>query len=157
MRSALAVLLICGVPSIASAQKGTSWSRVTQLDAGSTITLTYLDGRTEDRLVVAVSDVALVLRAATPQGRSEIVRREQIREIVLERRVRARSGTLIGAGAGLAIGTVLSGAATAGCSGTCGDQRLMVRAAWAGIGAALAYRATPVHLHRETIYRIDPQ
>jgi hypothetical protein len=130
-----------------------SWSRVEQLDAGTKITLTYVDGRSEDRVVVGANEAKLMVRSAAGRGAAgEIIPRERIREVTVERRRHAVAGAAIGGSAGFLMGLAAPG--LNGCDAGCASPAA-AGAALALVGVLVGYAASPVHVVREVLYRSE--
>jgi hypothetical protein len=130
-----------------------SWSRVEQLDAGTKATVTYIDGRSEDRVIVGASDVKLMVRsAAGHDAAGEIIPRERIREITVERRHHAIAGAAIGGSAGFLMGLAAPG--LNGCDTGC-PSPAAAGAALALVGVLVGYAASPVQVTLVVLYRSD--
>jgi hypothetical protein len=144
----LALLLSLQTPPHTS----TGWPRVQELTAGTRVSLTYTDGRSEDRVVEGTSQSQLLLRTRDRRvSPGEIVPRETILEIAIERRRRGPTGAIIGAIGGFVWGLSLSGlqCTTAGCA-------LGVGAVDGVLGALIGQAVSPAHATREVIYRANP-
>lgn len=132
-------------------QASTGWSRVQQMNAGTKIVLTYVDGTSEERVVEGASQSQLLLRArGSRSAKTEVVLREDILEIALENHHRNPAGAIIGAVGGFVWGVSLSGlqCTTGGCALGFGFVDAI-------LGALLGYGVSPSHLTLEVIYRAN--
>lgn len=144
------ILLALLLYSQAAAEPGTGWSRVQQFAAGTKISLTYTDGKSEERVVEGASQSQLMLRARGRRVTGEMVRRDGILEIAIERRRRNPAGAIAGAIGGFVWGLSLSGlqCTTRGCA-------LGVGLVDAMLGALVGHAAAPSHVTREIVYRAN--
>lgn len=143
----LALLLSSQPPSHAS----TGWSRVQQMSAGTKIVLTYVDGSFEERVVEGASQSQLLLRTRGSRPvKTEVVVRDDILEIALERRHRKPAGAVIGA-----IGGFIWGVSLSGLQCTTGGCAIGVGCFNAILGALVGYSVSPRHLTLEVIYQAN--
>jgi hypothetical protein len=127
------------------------WAHVQQLCAGTSVIVTYAEGRSEQRVVEGAGPTQLLLRTRDPRSvNTEIVPRERILEIALERRHRNPAGAIVGAIGGFVWGLAFSGlqCRTAGCA-------LGIGFVDALLGALLGHGVSPAHATLEVIYRAN--
>lgn len=143
----LALLLYSQVAPDPSA----GWSRVQQLNAGTKITLIYLDGRSEERVVEGASQSQLMLRTRGRRVTTEMVPRDTVLEIAIERRRRNPAGAIIGGVAGFVWGISLAGlqCRTGGCAFGVGLIDGIV-------GGLVGHALSPARVTFEVIYRANP-
>jgi hypothetical protein len=127
------------------------WLRVQQLDAGTRVTLTHLDGTSEERVVEGASQSQLMVRTRGGRTMMEMVPRDTILEIAIERRRRKPAGAIIGGIAGFVWGIAL-----AGLQCTTGGCVFGVGLVDAILGGLLGHALSPVHVTYEVIYRANP-
>lgn len=147
MKVLAAVLVAALVPAQVAAD---GWARVEQLTAGTRILVTYLDGHSEERVVEGTGQTQLMLRTGKRPATNEMVARDRILEIALERRRRNPAGAIIGAVGGFVWGLAFSGlqCKTAGCA-------LGFGAVDAAIGALIGHSVSRTHVTFDVIYRAN--
>jgi hypothetical protein len=143
----LALLLYSQV----AADPNAGWARVQRLNAGTKITLTYLDGTTEERVVEGASQSQLMLRTRGGRVTTEMILRDTIVEIAIERRRRKPAGAIIGG-----VGGFLWGISLAGLQCTTGGCAFAVGLIDGIVGGLVGHALSPVHVTFEVIYHANP-
>jgi hypothetical protein len=110
-----------------------------------------LDGTSEERFVEGASPSQLMLRTRGRRITTEMVPRDAILEIAVERRHRKPAGAIIGGVAGFVWGLSFAGlqCTTGGCAFGVGLVDGI-------LGALLGHSLSPVHLTFDVIYRANP-
>jgi hypothetical protein len=146
----IAVVLIAAALLPSQAADG-GWAHVQQLTAGTSVSVTYVDGRSEARVVEGAGPTQLMLRTTDQRSvNTEIVARERILRIALERRHRSPAGAIVGAVGGFLLGLASSGSQcrTAGCA-------LGIGFVDALLGSLLGHGVSRAHVTLEVIYRAN--
>lgn len=121
----------------------TDWSRVQRLRLGTRISITYVDGASAGAFFAGANDTTLMVRHASgPARAADVIPRERIRQLEIERRYRPAGGKAAVVGACVTLGLLFIERAPAG-----------LKVLWMPIGALVGYTAAPVHEDWKVIYR----